>query len=327
MSVELIPPALASLWLEEASTVARRTDDAAAGLLAVSVLLVGALVAANLYFIVRYRRGSPAPRPPLRIASWKIETLWIIVTTAVFLGFFVWGARIYLDIERPPAGAYEINVVARQWMWDIRQPNGLREFNELHVPTDTPIRLLMTSEDVIHSFFVPAFRLKQDVVPGKEVSLWFNASEEGTFPIFCSEFCGTQHANMIGVIVAESPDQYSAWLAHDGSVEDPGARGSRLFVRYGCSGCHTQPSSVKAPSLDGIYGRRVPVTGGGFALVDDLYLRDCILLPGKVAPAGYPLIMPSFQGVVPEGDLIDLLAYIKHLGAGDRAESAPVASP
>jgi cytochrome c oxidase subunit 2 len=327
MTARFIPPVLASLWLPEASTVARRTDYAAAGLIAVSVLLVTALVVVNLYFIIRYRRGSPAPRPPLTIASWKIETFWIAATTIIFLGFFFWGTRIYLDIERPPAGAYEINVIARQWMWDIRQPNGRREFNELHVPTHTPIRLLLTSEDVIHSFFVPAFRLKQDVVPGKQVSLWFNASEEGTFTLFCSEFCGSKHANMTGVIVAESPEKYAAWLAEGDSAQELLARGGLLFGRYGCSGCHTQPSSVKAPSLAGLYGQRVPIAGGGFALVDDGYLRDCILLPGKVAPAGYPLIMPSFQGVIPEGDLVELLAYLKNLGAGDHGGTSPERAP
>jgi cytochrome c oxidase subunit 2 len=307
---------LASLWLPEASTVARQTDLAAATLVVVSVLLVAALAAVNLYFIIRYRRGSPAPRPPLRIASWKIETCWITVTTVLFLGFFFWGARIYLGIERPPAGATEIHVIGRQWMWDIRQPNGRREFNELHVPVHTPVRLLLTSEDVIHSFFVPAFRLKQDVVPGKEVSLWFNASAEGSFTLYCSEFCGSKHANMTGVIVVEAPERYAAWLAQGDSAADVRARGSRLFLRYGCSGCHTQPSSVKAPSLEGLYGRQVPIAGGGFAQVDELYLRDCILLPGKVAPAGYPLIMPSFQGVMPEGDLVELVSYLKQLGAG-----------
>jgi len=320
-------PFFSTLWLEEASTVAKRTDFAAAGLLAVSVLLVAVLAAVNLYFIIRYRRGSPAPRPPARIPSWKIETFWIAATTVCFLGFFAWGTRIYLDIERPPAGADEISVIGRQWMWDVRQPNGRREFNELHVPTHTPIRLLLTSEDVIHSFYVPAFRLKQDVVPGKQVSLWFNASKEGTFSLFCSEFCGSKHANMTGVIVAESPGRYADWLAQGDAMGDSFARGETLFLRYGCSGCHTQPSSVHAPSLEGIYGRRVPVTGGGFALVDDFYLRDCILLPGKVAPAGYPLIMPSFQGVVPEGDLVELIAYIKRLGAGDRGGSTPGMTP
>jgi cytochrome c oxidase subunit II len=313
---------LATFWLREASTVARRTDLAAATLVLVSVLLVAGLVAVNLYFIIRYRRGSPAPRPPLRIASWKIEAFWITVTTVVFLGFFFWGTRIYLDIERPPAGATEIHVIGRQWMWDIRQPNGRREFNELHVPVHTPVRLLLTSEDVIHSFFVPAFRLKQDVVPGKEVSLWFNASEEGSFTLYCSEFCGSKHANMTGVIVVESPERYAAWLAQGDSAADVRARGGRLFLRYGCSGCHTQPSSVKAPALDGLYGRQVPIAGGGFARVDEVYLRDCILLPGKVAPAGYPLIMPSFQGVMPEADLVELVSYLKQLGA-DTPETSP----
>jgi cytochrome c oxidase subunit 2 len=316
----------ALLALTEASTAAAPIDHAALGLLIASAVLLTVLGALNLYFIVRYRRGSSAPRPPSTLESWKIETLWIIGTTAIFLGFFAWGARIYLQVERPPAGADEIAVIGRQWMWDIRQPNGRREFNELHVPIRTNIRLLLTSEDVIHSFFVPAFRLKQDVVPGKEVSLWFNATQEGEFSFYCSEFCGSKHANMIGVIVAESPERYAAWLSQGDSAAERFVRGSVLYQRYGCSGCHTQPSAVHAPSLQGIYGQQVPVTGGGFAQVDDLYLRDCILAPGKVAPAGYPLIMPSFQGVVPEGDLVELIAYIKQLRADDRPEPTPPTS-
>jgi len=314
---------LATLLLTQASTSAARIDHAALGLLAASAVLVAVLAGLNLYFVVRYRRGSAVPRPPSALASWKIETLWIVATTIGFLGFFAWGARIYLDVERPPAGADEIAVIGRQWMWDIRQPNGRREFNELHVPVHTDIRLLLTSEDVIHSFFVPAFRLKQDVVPGKQVSLWFNATAEGAFPFYCSEFCGSKHANMIGVVVAESPERYARWLAQGDSAPERLARGGVLYQRYGCSGCHTQPSAVHAPALAGIYGRQIPVTGGGFVRVDDAYLRDCILTPGKVAPAGYPLIMPAFQGVVPEGDLIELIAYIRELDAGDRVDPNP----
>jgi cytochrome c oxidase subunit 2 len=306
--------------LESASSLAPGVDRLILALLVTSLLVAGTLLALNLCFIVRYRRGSSAPRPPPRSSSTVVEAAWIAGTTVVFLGFFAWGAKLYLDEERPPAGAYEIAVVARQWMWDIHQPNGRREFNELHVPIGTPIRLLLTSEDVIHSFYVPAFRLKQDVVPGKTVSLWFDATKAGTYALYCSEFCGSKHAAMTGVIVAETPERYAAWLAGGGPEE---GRGRQLFTRYGCAECHEAGATVRAPLLAGLYGSRVPVPGGGFIRADEAYLRDAILRANQFAVAGYQPLMPSFQGVIPEGDLLELIAYLKTLGAAERPASGP----
>jgi cytochrome c oxidase subunit 2 len=309
-------PGLFLASLASASTASAPVDQLMLALLAASALVAGTLLVLNVTFLVRYRRGSSAPRPPGRDSSPRIEAAWIGGTTVIFLGFFAWGARLYLDEERAPAGAYTIEVVARQWMWDIHQPNGRREFNELHVPIHTPIRLLLTSEDVIHSFFVPAFRLKQDVVPGKTVSLWFNATKAGRYALLCSEFCGSKHAEMIGVVIAEEPERYAAWLAGGGA--GPGAgRGRQLFTRYGCAGCHEPGSTVRAPLLAGLYGQPVPVAGGGLVQADEAYLRDSILLPNKVVVAGYAPVMPSFQGVIPEGDLIDLVAYLKSMGAAE----------
>jgi len=310
-------------WPESASTAAVRVDHLTLALLGVSGLLVAVLGLLNLYFVIRYRRGSRAPRPPLKISSGKIEATWIAATTVIFLGFFFSGARAYLDMERPPPGTLDLHVIGRQWMWDIRQPNGRREFDELHVPVHTPVRLLLTSEDVIHSFYVPAFRLKQDVVPGKVVSLWFNATKTGRFALYCSEFCGTMHDQMTGVVVVQSPDDYGRWLESSGALPAELGEGRRLFVQYGCAGCHTAGSSVHAPPLDGLYGRQIPLARGGFARVDEAYLRDCILLPQKQPPAGYPLIMPSFTGVIPEGQLLTLIAYLKELGRGAAEEAKP----
>ena len=313
---------------ETASSIGPRVDHLVLALLVTSLLVAGILLVLNLYFIVVYRRGSEAPRPPSPSSSARIETAWIAGTTLIFLVFFAWGAKLYMDEERAPAGAIPIDVVGRQWMWDIHQPNGRREFNELHVPINTPVRLLLTSEDVIHSFYVPAFRLKQDVVPGKTVSLWFNVTKAGRSAIFCSEFCGSQHAAMTGVIVAEEPERYAAWLTA-GDVGPAGARdrGRQLFTRYGCAGCHEPGSSVRAPLLDGLYGRQVRLAGGGFVQADEAYLRDSILRPAKVVVAGYQPVMPSFQGVIPEGDLRELLSYLKSLGAEERAADGREAAP
>jgi len=300
--------------LPSGSTLASRVDVVFWTLLLASTLLVAVLVALNLTFLIRYRRGSNAPRGPLRLSTRKVEAGWIGGTTIVFLGFFAWGASIYLDAERPPSNAYTIDVVARQWMWDVRHPNGRREFNTLHVPLRQPIVLRLASEDVIHSVFVPAFRIKQDVVPGKIVTAWFEATRVGIYHLFCSQFCGTKHAGMTGEVIAQSPDDYAVWLAAGNIDVDQADRGRRLFVRYGCSGCHAPTSSVHAPPLEGLFGRLVPLEGGQFVRVDDAYLRDSILEPAKQVAAGYQPVMPSFKDVIPEGELIELITYLKRLG-------------
>jgi cytochrome c oxidase subunit 2 len=309
-----------------ASTIGPRVDAAFWALVAVSVLLVGVLVVLNLIFLVQYRHGSGAARRPLGIAEWKIEAFWIVATTVGFLGFFYWGASIYLDLERAPAGAYEINVVGRQWMWDVRHPNGRREFDQLHVPVNQAVRLVLSSEDVIHSFFVPAFRIKQDVVPGKIVSTWFNATHEGVYHLFCTQFCGTKHEEMGGQVVVMSPEGYAQWLEQGNISGASATRGRELYTRYGCSGCHDQPSPIHAPSLENVYQRLVPVQDGRFVRADDQYLRDSILLPGKDLVAGYQPIMPSFQGVIPEGDLLELLSYLRSLSKSPTPSSSPASS-
>lgn len=308
--------------LPEASGMASRVDATFFSVLILSCIVAAVLFALNLTFLIRYRRGSSAARGPLKISTWKIETGWIIATTLIFLVIFAAGARVYLDQEHPPANAYTIEVVARQWMWDIRQPNGRREFDTLHVPAGRPIRLEMTSEDVIHSLYVPAFRLKQDVVPGKTVSAWFEATRVGSYHLFCSQYCGTKHAGMVGEVIVQSPEDYAAWLAAGPTGEGIADRGARLFLRYGCSGCHAASSAVPAPLLEGLYGKLIPLEDGQFARVDDAYLRDSILEPSKQIAAGYKPVMPSFKGIIPEGDLIELIAYLKSL-----ADHNPAAPP
>lgn len=297
--------------LPEASSAARDVDQLAAWLLAASgfvVLLVFGLI---IVFVIRYRRGSRASRAPLPVAEWKIEAGWITATTLGFLAFFFCGAKLFIAMEDASGPAEEIRVVARQWMWDIRQPNGRREFDTLHVPMGTRIRLRMTSEDVIHSFYVPAFRLKQDVVPGKEVLLAFTATRAGRYALFCSEYCGSKHAQMDGEVVVQPPQDYARWLAAGQAPAAVLAHGRALFIRYGCSGCHDAGSIVHAPTLQGLYGATVPMADGSFRRVDAAYLRDCILTPQAVRPAGYPPVMPSFRGIIPETDLTEIIAYLE----------------
>lgn len=301
-------------WLPaRASTLAPRVDLIFWSLVAVSAVLVFGLAASNLYFLIRYRRGSLAPRPPVKVRTAYVETAWITATTVVFLAFFFWGAHIYLAEERPPAGGLALAVTARQWMWDVRHENGRREFNELHVPLGQNVRLTMTSEDVIHSFFVPAFRLKQDVVPGKQVTAWFQATQTGTFHLFCAEYCGTVHSGMIGDVIVMPPERYAEWLSRGNAMEDLAQRGRRLFLRYNCSGCHDQPAAVHAPPLAGVYGTLVPTRDGRMVRADEAYVRDSILQPQKDIVAGYEPLMPSFQNVIPESDILDLISYVKSL--------------
>ncbi len=309
----------------DASTLAPRFDAVFYTMLGVSALLVAVLVILNLTLLIRYRRGSPAPRGPFPFSEWKFETGWITVTFLVFLVFFAWGTQIYLFQERPPHGAYEINVTGRQWMWDIRHPNGRREFDQLHVPAHTKIRLLLSSEDVIHSLFIPAFRVKQDVVPGRIVSTWFEATRLGTYHLFCTQYCGTEHSGMIGEVIVMKPEDYARWLAEGNGTANLPVRGRALFVRYGCSGCHSPSSPIHAPRLEGVYGSLQPVENRQFVRADDQYIRDSILIPDQHIVAGYQNIMPSFKGVIPESDLLELIAYVKSLGSLQPAPAGPAA--
>jgi cytochrome c oxidase subunit 2 len=225
----------------------------------------------------------------------------------------------------PPPGAAAIAVIGRQWMWEARHPEGARELDELHVPVNRPILLRMTSEDVIHSFAVPAFRVKQDVPPGKTVTTWFEAMQPGRYPIYCDQYCGTKHSAMIGEVVVQTPEDYTHWLSRSSSNSEAARRGQARFVRYGCSGCHVGNAAVRAPRLEGIFGRPVPVEGGKFLVADETYLRDSILLPTQHVAAGYAPVMPSYAGVVTEADLLDLVAYLQSLGT--QTPPPPPASP
>lgn len=296
----------------EASTYAPRVDGLFWLLIGVSVatmVVVGSLV---LFFAIKYRRGTAAPRGPVpEKTSREVEIGWTAVTLFAFLFVFWFAAAAETSQFQIPKRAMEVHVVAKQWMWKIEHPSGVREINALHVPVGVPVRLVMTSQDVIHSFFVPAFRLKQDVLPGRYVETWFEASKTGTFHLFCTEYCGTDHSRMIGGIVVQSPADYARWSAAQPQADTLADQGAILFERMGCTGCHGGSTRVRAPDLAGIYGRPQPLEGGGFAVADESYLRDSILLPERQIVAGYQPIMPSYRGVASEEELIRLIAYLK----------------
>jgi len=306
-------------FIAQASTAAGQTDALLLALTIVSVLVVGGITLTIIVFAVRWHEGSNVARSagsPKR--NRLVEFAWIGIPLLGFLGIFVWSAILYHQLRTPPADALTIDVVAKQWMWKMQHPGGQREINELHVPVNRPIELVMTSQDVIHSFFVPAFRMKQDVLPGRYTSLWFTPTQTGRYQLFCAEFCGTSHSQMRGTIIVMTPTEYSDWLAANPSQGSLAAQGEALFREYGCSGCHGASSTVHAPQLEGLFGRPVNLSNGTQVTADARYIRDSILLPARQVVAGYTPIMPSFKGQLSEEDILKLVAYIRSLAATEK---------
>jgi cytochrome c oxidase subunit II len=281
--------------------------------LAVCGLIMAMVIGMMLTFCIRYRRGSAAYRGDRAQKTWHFEIGWTTATLAAFLLLFIWGAAIYIWMFKTPAGDIEIYVVAKQWMWKFEHPGGQREIDALHVPVDKRIRLIMASQDVIHSFFVPAFRVKHDVVPGTYESLWFRATKVGTYQLECAQYCGAQHATMKGEVVVMSAADYARWLTQQGVHHSLAEQGEALFRERGCSGCHGDNSTVHAPTLNGLYGSLVHLQDGSVRRADERYIRDCILAPRTFTVAGYPPIMPDFSGQIGENDLMKLVAYIQAL--------------
>jgi cytochrome c oxidase subunit II len=305
------------MWrnLPAASSAAVEIDALLAGLLLVSVAVLVVVFGLMLFYGVRYRHNSPVARENIAQRTFRFEISWTVATLLIFFGLFIWGSHLYIRLLDPPDDALKVYVVAKRWMWKVEHDGGQREINALHVPVKTPVELVMTSQDVIHDFFVPAFRLKRDVLPGQYETMWFTAEQTGTFHLFCSQLCGVDHAHMTGSVVVLSQEDYARWMAENGASQTLAQQGAPLFVRYGCSGCHSGQGTVRAPSLAGLYGSPVPLSDGGTVIADDRYIRDSILQPKRQVVASYDPVMPSFQGVIGEDDLVRLVAYIESLGA------------
>jgi cytochrome c oxidase subunit II len=297
-----------------ASRVAQQTDYLYWGLLLMSLAVVLIVFGPIIYFLFKYRESKPADRTPIHLPQNTIEITWTLIPTLIMICFYVWGARHYFVIERPPQGAMEINVVGKQWMWKIQHPEGNREINQLHVPVGRIVKLILTSQDVIHSFFLPEFRIKQDVVPGRYTSEWFKADRPGTYHLFCSEFCGTDHSRMIGSVVVMPVAAYEEWLVKGQPGPTLVQSGELLYRELGCSGCHSGSSVVRAPPLEGLFNKPVPLNDGEVVTADEAYLRDSILFPAKQIVGGYTNDMPSFQGRINEENLLEVIAYLKSLG-------------
>jgi cytochrome c oxidase subunit II len=310
------------LFPQQASTVAGRVDALYFFLIAVSTffsLLIAGLV---VVFAVRYRRRPGEGLPQPIHGSIALELTWTIIPLVISLGTFVWSADVFVSTRRVPPGAMEVNVVGKRWMWKTQHMTGQREINELHVPIGVPVKLTMTSEDVIHSFFIPAFRVKQDVIPGRYTTIWFQATKAGTFHLFCAEYCGTKHSQMIGSIKVVEPAAFQTWLA-GGVGGSPAEEGSKLFQSLACITCHRADSQGRGPRLDGLFGRTVRLTGGQTAVADAEYIRESILNPTAKVVDGYQPVMPTYQGLVSEEGVMQLVAYIQSLQAPGAEVVAP----
>ncbi|HLR86849.1 MAG TPA: cytochrome c oxidase subunit II [Wenzhouxiangella sp.] len=303
----------------QASSGAAQVDLLALAMLIFCALVLLAVFGLVLWFSWRYRAGSSVKRKPLSSERKQtaMEMIWAGGLFIVFMGFFYWGVDVYVQMYQQPDEDLTIEVVGKQWMWKLEHPNGAREIDTLHVPVNRKVRLNINSQDVIHSFYVPAFRIKKDAVPGMTTSIWFEPTEIGTYHLFCAEYCGTNHSHMRGQVIVMSQQDYSDWLTANGHEQTAALDGAQLFRTYGCSGCHIGSSVVDAPVLAGIYGRVVPLADGTTIIADEAYIRDSILHPHKDIVAGYKPVMPSFEGRMSEADLQKIIAYIRSLEPGD----------
>jgi cytochrome c oxidase subunit II len=325
---------------EQASSVAGRVDLFLFFMVAVSTFFSLLIAALLVFFAVRYHRGRATdaeaattddielrPHHAHGRAAMTLEIVWTVIPLALTMVMFAWSTSLYFTLSRPPSDSIQMYAVGKQWMWKFQHPEGRREINELHVPLGQDVKLTMSSEDVIHSFFVPAFRVKQDVVPGRYTQVWFRAIRVGTYHLFCAEYCGTQHSGMIGRVVVMEPRDYQTWLAGAGgavSGQTLAQAGEKLFAERACASCHLESGQGPGPSLADLPGSTVKLEGGGTVVADDTYLRESILNPAAKVVAGYPPAMPTFQGQLSEEQLVQLLAYMKSLGV---KTTEPAAAP
>jgi cytochrome c oxidase subunit 2 len=282
-------------------------------IVAVCAFFAIVVVAVIAFFTLKYRRRTPDAVGADIHGSLALELTWTFIPFVIAMVMFGWGASLFFRLASPPANAMELFVVGKQWMWKVQHPEGVREINEMHIPIGRPVRVTLGSEDVLHDYFIPAFRVKMDAVPGKVTTLWFEATEVGTYHIFCAEYCGTKHSGMIGQVIVMTPQDYETWLAGGRSTGTAVQNGERLFTDLACVTCHKPDSSGRGPSLLGVFGSTVTLTDGRKVVADENYLRESIMNSQAKIVAGFQGIMPTFQGMVTEENLLQLIAYIKTL--------------
>jgi cytochrome c oxidase subunit 2 len=301
------------LFPPSASTMALEVDLLYLFIVALNVFFVVLVAALVVIFAVKFRRRHPDDVGADIHGSLVLELGWTFIPFVLSMVMFVWGADLFFRLARPPQNAMEVFVVGKQWMWKVQHPEGVREINELHVPVGRPVRITLGSEDVLHDYSIPAFRVKMDAVPGKLTTMWFEATTPGTYHLFCAEYCGTKHAGMIGQVIAMTPQDYEAWLAGGRSTGSALQNGERLFSELSCITCHKADSTGRGPSLHGVYGSSVQLTDGRRGVADDNYLRESIVNSQAKVVAGFQPIMPTFQGQISEENLMQLIAYVKAL--------------
>ncbi|MBM3493366.1 MAG: cytochrome c oxidase subunit II [Armatimonadetes bacterium] len=325
MNIPLLP--------EQASSFAVEVDAIYFVLWALTILFSFVVMAAIGFLAFRYRRGARVDRSRPVHSDLRIELIWSIVPLVIGLVVFAWSAHLYARTRIPPADSMEIYVIGKQWMWQMQHANGVRENAELHIPVRRNIKLTMISQDVIHSFYVPAFRVKHDVLPGAYTELWFKPTRVGRYRLYCSQYCGTQHSQMDGWVTVMEPDDFEKWLAEGGSEIAPSAglveAGRKLFDQMACGSCHGNtartgavPPEQRGGSLNGLYGSMVRLKGGRQVKADEAYLRESILRPNEKIVDGYWPIMPSYEGQLTEEQVIQLIAYMKTLGKADAGRGA-----
>jgi cytochrome c oxidase subunit II len=309
-TVGLQPPA--------ASTISGDVDHLYYVLSGITIFFTVLIFSCIFVFMIKYRRRSDDEVPVATHTPLAVELTWTIIPSLICAVLFVWAAALYVRNSRPPAASTEIFVIGKQWMWHLQHMEGPREINELHVPVGVPIKVTMTSQDVIHDFYIPAFRVKKDVLPGRYSSIWFQATQTGTYHLFCAQYCGTNHSEMIGWVYVMSRTDYANWLASGEKTESLAQQGERLFSQYGCNNCHVPEGNGRAPSLVGIYGKPEKLQSGETRVVDESLIQQAIITPNSVHLPNYQPIMPTYQGQIDSDQMLQLIAYVKSLGSEER---------
>jgi cytochrome c oxidase subunit 2 len=309
---------------ESASTYSGEVDALYFYISGVTVFFTLLISLVIIFFVIKYRRRNPSEIPRPIEGSTKLETLWSIIPLLIAMTIFVWGAKVYYTEYRPPKNAMEIYVVGKQWMWKFQHATGQREINELHVPVGRKVKLIMATEDVIHDVFIPAFRIKADVVPGRYTTEWFEATKPGRYHFFCAEYCGMNHSGMGGWVVVMAPTEFENWLSGNANQMSPAAAGKQIFESLGCASCHgANAEGGRGPALLGLFGSNVVLNNGQTSKADEAYVRESILNPQAKIVTGFGPIMPSFQGQVNEEQLLQLVAYVKSLSKTETQTAKP----
>ncbi len=307
------------LFPPEASKIAPQMDALYFFMVLVSLVGLTLVILLVVSFSLLYNKERH-PKAVQIEGSTLLEATWTIIPLGLFLIMFVWGALIYFRVYTPPANAMNIYVVGKQWMWKVEHPGGQHEIDALHIPVNRPVQLTLISQDVFHSFSVPAFRVKREAIPGRYTTVWFEATETGTFHLFCTQYCGTNHSQMIGDVIVMTPDDYQKWLAGSTSGDSLAQNGERLFASLSCNACHNTSAEARGPNLVNVYGSNLALANGQTVTVDAAYLRQAILNPSEHVTEGYTPIMPTYQGQISEEGVIALVEYIKNLSSDYRIQ-------